>query len=261
MIYLDNAATSWPKPPTVAAAMQRFLAEQGANPGRSGHALSIAAGRVVYEAREQVARLFGHADPLAVVFTKNATEALNLAMQGLLEPGDHVVTSRLEHNAVLRPLRALEAQGVDVTRVAVGSHGVVDPDEVARALTPRTALIVLSHASNVVGTLCPVARIGALAAERELLFCVDAAQSAGSVPIDVAAMGIDLLAFTGHKALYGPQGTGGLCIGPRARVGCARSSMEARAVGRTRISSRTFCPTASRRARSTPWGWPGSRPA
>lgn len=217
MIYFDNAATSWPKPPAVSTAMERFLREYGANPGRSGHALSIQAGRVVYEARERVARLFGHADPLSVVFTKNATEALNLVIQGLLQPGDHVVTSTMEHNSVLRPLRLLEERGVEVSRVACGSDGSIDPDDVARSISGKTRLIVLSHASNVVGTLCPIQRIGELAAERELLLCVDAAQSAGACPIDMAKLGIDLLAFTGHKSLYGPQGTGGLCIGARAQ--------------------------------------------
>ncbi len=217
MIYFDNAATSWPKPDCVSAAMERFLREHGANPGRSGHALSIQAGRVVFDARERAARLFHFDDPLAVVFTKNATEALNLALQGLLAPGDHVVTSVMEHNSVLRPLRFLEGRGVSVTRVACAADGTLDPDDVARSISSSTRLVVLSHASNVVGTLCPIGAIGKLAREHEVLFCVDAAQSAGAHPIDMEAMGIDLLAFTGHKSLYGPQGTGGLCIGERAR--------------------------------------------
>lgn len=217
MIYLDNAATSWPKPDCVSAAMERFLREHGANPGRSGHAMSIQAGRVVFDARERVARLFRFDDPLAVAFTKNATEALNLAIQGLLAPGDHVITSVMEHNSVLRPLRFLEGRGVSVTRVPCAGDGTLDPDDVARSISSRTRLVVLSHASNVVGTLCPIGAIGKLAREHEVLFCVDAAQSAGACPIDMAAMNIDLLAFTGHKSLYGPQGTGGLCIGERAR--------------------------------------------
>jgi cysteine desulfurase family protein len=216
-IYFDNAATSWPKPQSVPEAMAIFLRDQGANPGRSGHAPSIQAGRVVYEVRERAARLLGHDDPLSVVFTKNATEALNLALQGLLEPGDHVVTSLMEHNSVLRPLRFLEDRGVVVTRVACASDGALDPDDVARAITARTRLVVLSHASNVVGTLCPIGAIGRLVAERGPLFCVDAAQTAGACDIDLRAMRVDLLAFTGHKSLYGPQGTGGLCIGERAR--------------------------------------------
>lgn len=217
MIYFDNAATSWPKPEAVPAAMERFLREHGANPGRSGHALSIHAGRVVFDARERVARLFCLDDPLAVVFTKNATEALNLSLLGLLAPGDQVITSTMEHNSVLRPLRHLEGRGVSVTRVPCAADGTLDPDDVARAISARTKLIVLSHGSNVVGTLCPIGQIGKLAKKRDLLFCVDAAQTAGASPIDMREMDIDLLAFTGHKSLYGPQGTGGLCIGERAR--------------------------------------------
>ncbi len=217
MIYFDNAATSWPKPEAVPAAMTRFLREVGANPGRSGHGLSIEAGRVVYDVRERVARLFGHPDPLSVVFTKNATEALNVALQGLLAPGDHVVTSVMEHNSVLRPLRYLESRGVSVTRVACAADGTLDPADVARALAPQTRLVVLSHASNVVGTLCPLAEVGRLVEERGVPFCVDAAQTAGAVPLEMRSMHIDLLAFTGHKSLYGPQGTGGLCLGERVR--------------------------------------------
>jgi cysteine desulfurase family protein len=217
MIYFDNAATSWPKPDAVPAAMARFLREQGANPGRSGHKLSIDSARVVYEARDRVARLLGCADPLSVVFTKNATEATNLALLGLLAPGDHVVTSVMEHNSVLRPLRFLEGRGVSVTRVSCTADGTLDPDDVARAITSKTRLIVLGHASNVTGTVCPIDEIGRLTTKRDLLFCVDAAQTAGAHPIDVRAMHVDLLAFTGHKSLFGPQGTGGLCIGERAR--------------------------------------------
>lgn len=217
MIYFDNAATSWPKPDSVPSAMQRFLREHGANPGRSGHALSIQAGRVVFDARERIAGLFRCDDPLAVVFTKNATEALNLALQGILEPDDHVVTSVMEHNSVLRPLRFLEGRGVTVTRVPCAGDGTLDPDEVAASFTDRTKLVVLSHASNVVGTLCPIGAIGRLARERGVLFCVDAAQTAGACDLDLPGMHIDLLAFTGHKGLYGPQGTGGLCLGERAR--------------------------------------------
>ncbi len=217
MIYFDHAATSWPKPAAVPAAMERFLREVGANPGRSGHALSIEAGRVVYEARERVARLFAFDDPLAVVFTKNATEALNLVLLGLLTAGDHVVTSVMEHNSVLRPLRCLEGRGVTVTRVACAADGTLDPDDVARALSSRTRLVILSHASNVVGTLCPIEEVGRLVAAHGALFAVDAAQTAGCWPLAMRAAGVDLVAFTGHKALCGPQGTGGLCLGERAR--------------------------------------------
>jgi cysteine desulfurase family protein len=215
-IYLDNAATSWPKPEPVIAAMESFLRHHAANPGRSGHALSIEAARRVQDAREAVASLAGLRDPLCVAFTKNATEALNVAIQGTVGPGDHVVTSVMEHNSVLRPLSALESRGVAVTRVPADARGVVDPGTVLAAVTDRTRLVVLAHATNVVGALCPVDAIGAALAARDVLFCVDAAQTAGTVPIDMAAMGIDLLAFTGHKGLLGPTGTGGLCLGPRA---------------------------------------------
>ena len=216
MIYLDNAATSWPKPPQVLAAMARFLTEVGANPGRSGHRLSVEAGRIVYAAREAVAELFHAPDPLRVVFGMNATEGINLALRGLLRPGDHVVTSSMEHNSVMRPLRALEREGVSVTVVPCSPEGFLDPQAVLSALRPETRLVVLNHASNVTGTLLPVAEVGrALHRMGGPLLLVDAAQSGGAVPINMQADGIDLLAFTGHKSLYGPMGTGGLIIGDR----------------------------------------------
>ncbi len=219
-IYLDNAATSWPKPPEVAEAMVRFLNEVGANPGRSGHRLSVEAGRIVYQAREALAELFGVADPLRVVFGLNATDGLNLALRGLLRPGDHVVTSSMEHNSVMRPLRALEREGVEVTVVHCSPEGVLDPAAVEAAIRPNTALVVLNHASNVVGTLLPVAEVGRMlrALGNGPLLLVDAAQTGGTVPIDMEGDGIDLLAFTGHKSLYGPMGTGGLIIGPRVDI-------------------------------------------
>ncbi len=219
-IYLDNAATSWPKPPEVAEAMVRFLNEVGANPGRSGHRLSVEAGRIVYQAREALAELFGVADPLRVVFGLNATDGLNLAIRGLLRPGDHVVTSSMEHNSVMRPLRALEREGVEVTVVHCSPEGVLDPAAVEAAIRPNTALVVLNHASNVVGTLLPVAEVGRMLRARGNgpLLLVDAAQTGGAVPIDMEGDGIDLLAFTGHKSLYGPMGTGGLIIGPRVDI-------------------------------------------
>lgn len=217
VIYFDNAATSWPKPPGVMEAMARFLNEIGANPGRSGHRMAVEAGRVVYEAREVIAELFNAPDPLRVVFGLNGTEALNLVLRGYLRPGDHVVTSSMEHNAVMRPLRALERQGVEVTVVPCAPDGTLDPGDVLAAIRPNTALVVLNHASNVVGTILPIHEVGAAvgAAGRSPLLVVDAAQTAGAVPIDVQADGIDLLAFTGHKSLYGPMGTGGLVIGER----------------------------------------------
>ena len=218
MIYFDNAATSWPKPPAVAEAMVRFTNDVGANPGRSGHRLSVEAGRVVYDAREAVAELFNAPDPLRVVFGHNVTEALNLALRGLLRPGDHVITSSIEHNSVMRPLRALEREGVEVTVVRCSPEGFLNPTDVEAAVQPNTVMIALNHASNVVGTLLPVAEVGRFARQHDLLLLVDAAQTAGAYPIDVQADGIDLLGFTGHKSLYGPMGTGGLIVGERVDV-------------------------------------------
>lgn len=218
MIYLDNAATSWPKPPEVIQAMVHFLERIGANPGRAAHRLSVEAGRIVYAAREAVAELFGVSDPLRVVFTANVTEALNLALQGLLHPGDHVVTSSIEHNSVMRPLRALEAQGVEVTVVPCSSQGFLDVTDLERALRPNTVLIVLNHASNVVGSILPIEEAGRIARRHRVLLLVDAAQTGGVLPLDMEAAQIDLLAFTGHKAMYGPMGTGGLVIGERVDI-------------------------------------------
>ncbi len=223
MIYLDHAATSWPKPPEVLAAMHDFLEHAGGNPGRSGHRLSVQAGRIVYDAREAVAELFNAADPLRVVFTLNATHAINIALHGILRPGDRVVTSGIEHNAVMRPLRGMERLrnlvseplGIELSIIPCLSDGTLDLAAAERAITPGTRLVVLNHASNVMGTILPVAPVAELARRAGALLLVDAAQTAGAVPIDMPALGIDLLAFTGHKAPLGPPGTGGLVIGER----------------------------------------------
>jgi len=215
LIYLDNPATSWPKPPCVTEAIVRFLNETGANPGRSAHRLAVASGRVLYEAREAVAELFNAPDPMCVVFCHNVTEALNLALCGYLRPGDHVIITSMEHNSVMRPLRELERQGVAISVVACSPQGFLEPADVEAAIRRETVLIVVNHASNVVGTILPVAQIGQIARRYGLLLLVDAAQTGGCYPIDMEADGIDLLAFTGHKALYGPTGTGGLIIGER----------------------------------------------
>jgi cysteine desulfurase family protein len=213
MVYLDNAATSFPKPEATLTAMMRCQREIGGSPGRSGHRLSIEAGRVVYETRETLARLFNVDDPLRIAFTKNATEALNIALMGLLKPGDHVITTGMEHNSVMRPLRFLESCGVDLSVVPCSDRGELDPDDVCAAFRANTRAVVLTHASNVTGTILPVAEIGALTRARgDVVLCVDSAQTAGALPIDVKAMSLDLLAFTGHKSLFGPQGTGGLYI-------------------------------------------------
>jgi cysteine desulfurase family protein len=219
MIYFDNAATSWPKPAAVIDAMVHFMTEVGANPGRSAHRTSIEAGRIVYETREALARLLNVSDPLRIVFGLNATEALNLALRGILRPGDHVVTTSMEHNSVMRPLRALEEAGVvEICVVRCSPEGFLDPADVESALRPKTRMIVLNHASNVVGSVLPVGEVGKIARRHDTLLLVDAAQTAGSYPLDMEAMNIDLLAFTGHKALFGPQGTGGLCIGERVEA-------------------------------------------
>ncbi len=212
MIYLDNAATSWPKPEAVYRAMDHFMRHTGANPGRSAHQPSIEAGRIIYETRESLATLFGIGDPTRVVLTSNATEALNLVIKGLLQSGDHVITSSVEHNSVMRPLRAAEKRGVEVTVVRCMPEGILHPPHIEQAIRSNTRLIALNHASNVVGTLLPIAEVGLIARQHGVLFLVDAAQTAGCYPIDVEATSIDLLAFSGHKGLYGPQGTGGLYI-------------------------------------------------
>lgn len=215
MIYLDNAATSWPRPPEVLRAVAEFLEHAGGNPGRSGHRLSIAAGRTVYDAREAMAELFHTPDPLRVIFTQNATHAINLVLQGLLRPGDHVVTTGIEHNAVMRPLRALEKAGVRLSVVACGFDGALAPAAMRHALSSGARLAVVNHASNVTGTLSPITEIAEIARRQGTLLLVDAAQTAGVIPIDMSALGIDFLAFTGHKGLLGPPGTGGLVLGDR----------------------------------------------
>jgi cysteine desulfurase family protein len=175
----------------------------------------VEAGRIVYEAREAVAELFNIEDPLRSAFGYNVTEGLNLALRGYLRPGDHVITSSMEHNSVMRPLRALEREGVELTVVACSPEGFLSPADVEAAIRPNTVMVVLNHGSNVVGSLLPVAEAGRICRQRDLLLLVDAAQTAGAYPIDVEADHIDLLGFTGHKALCGPMGTGGLYIGPR----------------------------------------------
>lgn len=195
--------------------MSDFLNEAAANPGRSGHRMSIEAARVMYETREKLADLFGASDPLHVIFGLNVTDGINLALHGLLHPGDHVVTSSMEHNSIMRPLNSLENEGVKFTRVACQQDGTLDPILVEKAIHPETRMIVINHASNVCGTFLPIREIGKIARSRNLLFLVDAAQTAGVVPIDMNENNIDLFAFTGHKSLYGPMGTGGLIISER----------------------------------------------
>lgn len=210
--YFDNAATSWPKPRSVIRAMEAYFRLGGGNPGRSGHIKAVDAGRVVLETRELLAGLFNVRDSSRIVFTKNATEALNMAILGFIREGDHVVTTSMEHNSVMRPLRSLEEHGVRVDIVQAGSDGMVSVDALSRKLETKTRLLICTHASNVTGTINAIETIGKLCRERGVPLLVDAAQTAGVVPIDVEKLFIDFLAFSGHKGLLGPQGTGGLYI-------------------------------------------------
>jgi cysteine desulfurase family protein len=212
IVYFDNAATSWPKPAGMIEAMGHYSEMIGGSPGRSGHQRSLDAGRIILETREALAKLFGSNDSLRIAFTKNATEALNIALLGLLQSGDHVITSSMEHNSVMRPLRFLETQGVQISVVPCSDDGRLNPEDVRAAIQPQTRLLVVAHASNVTGTIQPIAELGRIARDHGFLFCVDAAQTAGALPIHVEEMAIDLLAFSGHKSLFGPQGTGGLYI-------------------------------------------------
>src|SRR5262249_35445622 len=223
MIYLDNAATSFPKPEAVYQALDRFARSDLANPGRAGHKMALAAELALDDCRHLLNQLFHGKEPERFVFTLNCTDALNMAFKGVLREGDHVITSDLEHNSVSRPLRAMELAGhISLTRIKADGSGTFSPDDVRAAITPRTRLIALTHASNVLGTLQPVAAVGRIAREHDLLFLVDAAQTAGVVALDVQEANIDLLAFPGHKSLLGPTGTGALYVGPRARVGAWR---------------------------------------
>lgn len=219
MIYLDNAATSYPKPECVYQALDRFARSSLANPGRAGHKMALAAEAILDDARHRLNQLLNGREPERFIFALNGTDALNMAFKGVLHPGDHVITSDLEHNSVSRPLRALELAGtITLTRISGDGGGTVDPDAVRAAITPKTRLIALTHASNVLGTVQPVPEIGRIAREHEVLLLVDAAQTVGVLPINIREMHIDLLAFPGHKALFGPTGTGALYVGPRVQL-------------------------------------------
>lgn len=219
MIYFDNAATSFPKPECVYQTVDSFFRTSAGNPGRSVHRLALAAYEVIEDTRALLASFFGASGASRVVFTANCTDALNMAFHGLgLEPGDNVITSSMEHNAVVRPLTALSQQGVTVTRVPCEVDGTLDPEKLFAAMTSATRLVVLTQASNVTGTILPVEEIGPVIRSKGCIFLVDAAQSAGVLPINVEEMCIDLLAFPGHKDLLGPPGTGGLIVGERVHL-------------------------------------------
>jgi len=211
-IYLDNAATSFPKPEAVYRAVDQTQRFVGANPGRGGHRLAVDASRVVFSAREAAADFFSIADASRIAFTASATEAINIALFGLLRPGDRVVTSTMEHNSVTRPLRVLQELGVEVVKVPADRRGFIDPLDIRRACSEKTRMVVLAHCSNVTGTLQPIEEIGPWCRREGILFLVDAAQSAGIFAIDAESLGIDLLAAPGHKGLLGPQGTGFLYV-------------------------------------------------
>ncbi|MBI1335363.1 MAG: aminotransferase class V-fold PLP-dependent enzyme [Phycisphaera sp.] len=221
MTYFDNAATSFPKPPQVGQAMAKFLAEDSANPGRAGHRMAVAAERMLDDSRLKLTRLFDAPDPHRMVFALNGTDALNIAIKGVITSHvnsnghkPHVITTVLEHNSVSRPLVALEQAGaIELTRIDCDDQGLIDPDDIRKAVKPNTLLVALTHASNVLGTIQDAAAIGRITRELGVLFLLDAAQTAGCVPVSVKAMNIDLLAFPGHKSLLGPTGTGGLYVG------------------------------------------------
>jgi cysteine desulfurase family protein len=213
MIYLDNAATSYPKPEAVYDFMDQFYRRSGVNPGRSGYDLCLEAGDLVENTRKEVAEFFGGSDPDRLVFGYNSTDALNLAIFGLLQKGDHAITTTLEHNSVLRPLHHLaEDGGVEVEHVDFDERGFVDPDDFKRRFKRNTRLVAVNHASNVIGTVQPVEQIGRYCREAGIPLLIDASQTAGKVPIDVEKMNLDVVAFTGHKSLLGPTGIGGMYV-------------------------------------------------
>ncbi len=215
VIYLDHASTSWPKPPSVMEAMQRAMLEEAANPGRGSHRMAMNAGRVLMRTRMELGRLFGIPNPNDIAYMPNTTTALNQAIKGLLQPGDHVIATMIEHNSVRRPLEYMRrVHGIEVDYVPADETGAIHLDELAELCGSKTRLIVCSHSSNLLGNILPVADIAEIARQCGAVFLVDAAQSAGVLDIDVQKLGIDLLAFPGHKGLLGPQGTGGLYMNP-----------------------------------------------
>ena len=212
-IYLDNSATTFPKPDAVYDFMYEFYKKHGVSPGRSGFDAAIATEEVVHETRKMLMHLFNGDDPNRLTFSYNASDSLNMVLQGLANPGDHVITTKLEHNSVLRPLHHLSiSQNVGLTHISFDSHGYVDPDDFKKALRKNTRMVVVNHSSNVIGTVQPLAAIGKICREAGVLFIVDSSQSAGAIPIDMKSMGIDVLVFTGHKCLMGPTGIGGSYI-------------------------------------------------
>lgn len=222
-VYLDNAATTFPKPPEVIESMAEFYRTRGVNPGRTGFDLAVEAEQTILSARRTLTAFFGGTDANRLVFGYNVTDALNLLIQSALKPGDHAITTCLEHNSVLRPMYQMRERGVSVDFVPFDGRGYVHPEEIDRRIRPETKLVVVNHGSNVIGTIQPVAEIGRICREKGVLFAIDAAQTAGVVPIDVGAMNIDVVCFTGHKSLFGPTGTGGMYVSEHVDLTPARS--------------------------------------
>jgi len=212
MIYLDNAATTFPKPKSVYENVMKAMKEYGANPGRGSHSMAVKGAKVIYETRELLAELFNLEDPMNVIFTANATDSLNIAIKGVLNPGDHVITTTMEHNSVLRPIMELEKSGVEHTIVQCEQDGTIEVDKIEKEIKKNTKLIVTTHVSNLTGTIFPVDKIGALCKKHNITYLLDASQSAGVLDIDVQKSNINILAAPGHKGLLGPQGTGILLI-------------------------------------------------
>lgn len=218
MIYLDNAATSFPKPDSVYEKIMTVMKEYGANPGRSGHKLAMRSAREIFDVREKICTLFNISNPLQVAFTSNCSTSLNYGIHGILKPGDHVITTSMEHNSVLRPLNFLKDRGVEVTIIKADSEGYVNSNEFKNNIKENTKMFICTHISNLTGTIQPIKEIGMIAKEKDIIFLVDAAQSAGIYDIDVKDMGIDILAVPGHKSLYGPQGTGVLYVNEKIEL-------------------------------------------
>lgn len=213
LIYLDNAATTFPKPKEVYEFMHQFYMEHGVNPGRSGYDATLETEEVVYSTRKMLTQFFNGTDPYQLTFSYNASDSLNMIIQGMVEKGDHVVSTKVEHNSVLRPLNVLQRDGVcEVTYVPFNEKGYVDPDDIKKAIKKNTKMVIMNHGSNVIGTVQPVGEVGNICGKMGCCFAVDASQTAGAQKIDVQKMGIDLLAFTGHKGLMGPTGIGGSYI-------------------------------------------------
>lgn len=217
MIYLDNAATTLHKPDEVIEAVTHAMKHMG-NAGRGAHEISLDASRMIYDTREKLSELFGLGDPEQVAFTANATESLNTVIKGLFEPGDHVVTTMMEHNSVLRPLYQMEEAGVALTIISADGQGRISYEEMESAIRKETKAIVCTHASNLTGNMTDLKRVGSLCRKYGILLVVDASQSAGVFPVHMQEMGIDVLCFTGHKSLLGPQGTGGICLRKGVRI-------------------------------------------